>query len=381
MQTEENKNIARKPVLVVIYNHHYPDNVAKIEHIYGGRFSRIHHLMPFYEKHRDPNPANRKFNIIPVYDNSHYHQSFIANGFTDYYHQDASHYIFIADDLMLNPQINENNYQKFFNLTPDSAFIEELRNLPNAYSLLPWRPYAFFTINSKLRRLLGPKIDRNPSTIHYLLAALKSHRIYQWLNASAAYNFSFESSGLQYPTQLVNHIEAMQRFKNNNLLTDHIDIKKAVRRHKKGIQVTNHKAINKTMMIRAILEYWLRGKDSYRPYKLAYPLTSSYADIFIMPHNSMNRFVAHCGIFAAYKLFVEIAIPTAIVLTVDNILQATNLKYRMISHYTVPYNEADTLPIDFPIEDKHLNCLESIVKHWPKDYAYIHRLKLSGFKV
>ena len=172
----------------------------------------------------------------------------------------------------------------------------------------------------------------------------------------------------------------MQRFKQHNLLIDHIDIKKAVRRHKKGIKA-GRRAINKKMMLRAILEYWLRGKDTYRPYKLAYPLAFAYNDIFIMPHNSMNRFVTHCGVFAAYKLWVEIAIPTSIVLAADNILQATNLKYRMISHYTAPYDEADKLPVAFPIEDKHLNCLESIVKHWPDNYAYMHPIKLSGLDI
>ncbi len=219
-----------------------------------------------------------------------------------------------------------------------------------------------------------------PNPFSCLISALTTKLNKQWPHSRSAYNFSLAVSGLHWPAQLVNHIEAMQRFKEHNLLIDHIDIKKAVRRHKKGIKA-DRKAINKTMMIRAILEYWLRGKDTYRPYKLTYSLAFAYNDIFIMPHNSMNRFVTHCGIFAAYKLWVEIAIPTAIVLAADNILQATNLKYRMISHYTVPYNEADTLPIDFPIEDKHLNCLESIVKHWPDNYAYIHRLKLSGLDI
>ncbi len=46
----------------------------------------------------------------------------------------------------------------------------------------------------------------------------------------------------------------MQRFKQNNIPIDHIDIKKAVRRHKKRI-MAKHPAINKSLMLRAILEY------------------------------------------------------------------------------------------------------------------------------
>ncbi len=367
MQTEENKNIARKPVLVVIYNHHYPDNVAKIEHIYGGRFSRIHHLMPFYEKRRDPNPANHKFNIIPVYDNSHYHQSFIANGFTDYYHQDASHYIFIADDLMLNPQINENNYQKFFNLTPDAAYVPWLSNLGNAYSLLPWKEESLFHHS---KGITNRKTQPNPFSC--LISALQKTPKAQWGHSSNAYNFSLSVSGLHLPAQLVNHIEAMQRFKEHNLLIDHIDIKKAVRRHKKGIKA-GRRAINKKMMLRAILEYWLRGKDSYRPYKLAYPLAGGASDIFIIPNNSMDRFVTHCGIFAAYKLWIEIAIPTSMILITDNIKQNSDINYKAFHYFGTPNS--------LPIEDEYLKNLQSIVKHWPDNYAYVHPLKLSGLDI
>ena len=371
MPTEESKNIARKPVLVVIYNHHYPDNVAKIEHIYGERFSRIHHLMPFYEKRRDPNPANHKFNIIPVYDNSHYHQSFIANGYSSYYHQDASHYIFIADDLMLNPQINEDNYQKFFNLTPDSAYIEEVQNLPNAYSLLPWKEESLFHHSKSIK---SGKSHSNPFS--HLISALKNSKKKQWPHTISAYNFSLAVAGLHWPTQLVNHIEAMQRFKQHNLLIDHIDIKKAVRRHKKGGKA-KHLSVNKIAMLRAILEYWIKGKDHYRPHKLAYPMAVGPSDIFIIPNNSIDRFVTHCGIFAAYNLFVEIAIPTAIVLTIDtndnNIVQSSDLEHRTFNSI-----RPDTIS---PIKDEYLNDIRLISKHWPQNYTYIHQIKLSGVDI
>ncbi len=367
MQIVENKNIARKPVLVVIYNHHYPDNVAKIEHIYGERFSRIHHLMPFYEKRRDPNPANHKFNIIPVYDNSHYHQSFIANGFSHYYHQDASHYIFIADDLMLNPQINENNYQKFFNLTPDSAYIEEVQNLPNAYSLLPWKEESLFHHSKSIK---SGKSHSSPFS--HLISALKNDLKRQWHHSISAYNFSLDSAGLHWPPQLVNHIEAMQRLKQNNLLIDHIDIKKGVWIFNKWIK-SSRRFIKKKHMLRAILEYWIKGKDSYRPHSLAYPLACGYSDIFIIPSNRMDRFSTHCGFFAAHNLFVEIAIPTSIVLTNDAIVQASTLKHRTFNY--IGSNKIS------PLKDKYTSDLQLINKHWPADYAYIHQLKLSGLKV
>ncbi len=298
MNNTESRFINSKPVLVIMHRHYSSDKIAELENLYDKRFSHIHHLIPFYEKQRDPNPAKSQFNIIPVYDNYHHHQSFIANGLSHYYDKDATHYIFTTDDFQLNLEINENNYQQFFNLTNNSAFIENLDNLDNAYSLLPWG-------------------NENSN----------SSQLEQWEHSVEAYNFSLNTKGLKWPEQLVNHIEAMQRFKQNNLSIDHIDIKKAVRRHKKGIKA-KHPAINKSIILRAILEYWVRGKDSYRPYKLAYPLARGSSDIVIIPNSSIHRFATHCGIFAAYNLFHEIAIPTATILTTDNITQANKIKYK-----------------------------------------------------
>ncbi len=75
-----------------------------------------------------------KQNIIPVYDDSWYFQGYVAQGFQHYYQEDAPHYIFIADDLMLNPLINENNYTEHFNLTENSGFINALRHLGNLFA-------------------------------------------------------------------------------------------------------------------------------------------------------------------------------------------------------------------------------------------------------
>ncbi len=365
-------------MLVVIYNHHYPDNVAKVEHIYGKRFSRIHHLMPFYEsgyesryesgheKQQEPSSGSHKFNVIPVYDSSHYHQSFIANGLPHYYYEDASHYIFIQDDLMLKPQINEDNYQKFFNLTSDSAYLTGVDNLPNAYSLLPWKEHIFFGIRQHWKTSQGKKFEAG--LINYLFSALRVRPKHQWTHAPSAYNLSLETPGLHWPSQLVNHIEAMQIFKRHNLLTDHINLKKAVRRHKKGIKAV-YPGIKKRMMLRAILEYCITGKDSYRPYQLEYPLAYSGAsDIFIVPNKSIHKFATHCGIFAAYNLFAEIAIPTAIILTTDTVVKIKDINYKSFMQNIGPKAE-------------HQKDLQSIVKHWPEDCAYIHPIKLSGIRM
>src|SRR4030042_4685799 len=101
-----------KVALIIIYNHQYNKNIEILEKIYKDRFCNIYHLVPFYN--------GEKSNVIPVYENSHYFQGYIAQGFKIFYKKDYAHYIFIADDLILNPVINEKNYAIHFKLKKNS---------------------------------------------------------------------------------------------------------------------------------------------------------------------------------------------------------------------------------------------------------------------
>jgi len=101
--------------LIIIYNHQYNKNIEILEQIYKGRFSNIYHLVPFYN--------GEKPNVIPVYENSYYFQGYVAQGFKSYFRKDYAHYFFIADDLILNPIIDETNYTSYLNLNSNSCFL------------------------------------------------------------------------------------------------------------------------------------------------------------------------------------------------------------------------------------------------------------------
>jgi len=54
----------RKPALVIIYNHRHVQNIEPLERLYTDRFSRIFHLVPFYDGRRE--------NVVPGYENSRF---------------------------------------------------------------------------------------------------------------------------------------------------------------------------------------------------------------------------------------------------------------------------------------------------------------------
>ena len=262
-----------KPVLVVVYNHKYPQNVPIINQIYNNRFSRIYHLMPFYDKSMR-NDGDE--NIIPVYDSSEYFHGYMAHGLSSYYKPDASHYIFVADDMALNPLINEDNYAKHFKLSKDAGFIHNLKLIGDIFL----------------------KKDRS------------------WRSSYKAYQFNRKQYGLEELKHLPSFAEALERIKKSRLNPSIDDLNNYDQNFSFIFQIESEmlaKGITKQILTRWM---WLIVKsiNFIRPYKVRYPLVRGFSDIVIVPQFLINKFCYYCGIFAAANLFVEIAIPTTMVL-------------------------------------------------------------------
>ncbi|MBN8650204.1 MAG: hypothetical protein J0L67_02190 [Cytophagales bacterium] len=94
-----------KVALIIIFNHKFEKNLPALKNIYQERFEDIYFVIPFY--------AGSETNVIPVYDHSYYFQGYIAQALKFISHK-FDHYLFIADDLFLNPAINQSNYSNFF---------------------------------------------------------------------------------------------------------------------------------------------------------------------------------------------------------------------------------------------------------------------------
>jgi hypothetical protein len=56
-----------------------------------------------------PFSQTKDADVIPYYEKSHYFQACVTQGLQKLQSIDASHYVFTADDLILNPAINEDN--------------------------------------------------------------------------------------------------------------------------------------------------------------------------------------------------------------------------------------------------------------------------------
>lgn len=107
--------------LLVIYNHRYTNNIPTIEKLYKHKFKNLYHIIPFYE-------GDNK-NVIPVYESSYYFQGYISQAYQHIKDKGYSHYFIIADDMLINPCINDNNLFTKIGIDDDEVYFPNFRSL------------------------------------------------------------------------------------------------------------------------------------------------------------------------------------------------------------------------------------------------------------
>lgn len=245
-----------KVALLVIYNHRFDRNIPVVEQIYGKKFSNIFHVVPFYD--------GDKSNVIPVYESSYYFQGYIAQAYTHLMGMGFTHYFVIADDLILNPQIDEVN-------------LWECLGISKADNLLP---------DLKILQHFG-----------------------YWRQIPRALKYDPKTKGVEIGKVLPTKEKAIQIFKDRGIPTSAIGISNLI------------SFANLTDFAKSLCHFPFK-------FSLKYPLVGGYADIFLVTADVMGKFCTYCGAFAATDLFVEIAIPTALQLSTDKIKYIDNSKLR-----------------------------------------------------
>lgn len=296
-----------KIALLIIYNHRYDKNISRINQIYSGRFEHIYHIVPFYDGDLG--------NVIPVYDNSFQFQGYISQAFQHLKEKGFSHYIAVADDMLINPSLDENNFFEISGIANDACFTHNFHDIT--------------------------KINR------------------KWYHTKDAIRFSVFNRGIEIDAILPTTEQALKSFATHGFKTKLVPewpyskLRRPVKEFLLGI--------------RRMIWYRLFCKVYYR-----YPLLGGYSDMIVVPAQVMPTFCQYCGAFAAARLFVEIAIPTAMALSSSHIQSISDIH---MSKFLI-----------FPRKDEN-NILTScnfsydkLVSVFPQDMLYIHPVKLSQWK-
>jgi hypothetical protein len=224
--------------LCIMFNHKYETNVPILREIYGSRFSKIVFLMPFY---RGTEP-----DILPYYANSFYFQLCVTQNIRALQAINAKHYVFIADDLILNPEINERNVIVSLRAGVDTVSIPWVANLTGEAG------------SAWTRRLDIAKIHTN-------------------------------AVGVEWKTLLPPYAKMVERIQKVGV-PHRVDITHFC---DELIRLGHKLPENRPLIIDP-----------------PYPCLAAYSDIFVVPGIFLEDFAHYSGVTGAMKLFAEVAIPT-----------------------------------------------------------------------
>lgn len=120
------------------------------------------------------------------------------------------------------------------------------------------------------------------------------------------------------------------------------------------------------------LNFMLKYFKNFKRRNLDYPLVGGYVDIILLPAEIMDKFVLYCGAFAATRLFVEFAIPTALVLCSDKLKCTSDL----------PHWKSGAMWHSEPKElaESYGYNLQKLMDSYPQDKLFLHPIKLSQWK-
>ena len=307
--------------LIIIFNHKYDKNLPKLEEIYRERFSDIYYLVPFYDGDME--------NVIPVYGRSIFFETYIAQGANIFFNPKYKHYLFIADDMILRPSINEDNYKDYFEVEEGQSWIPALTPLQDM-----------------------PKY---------------------WIGTMSAFTYRLKQKYVEAENELLSEDEAISKMKYQGLNIcplNRYDL------FKEWSFRTHYLADKFRLAARIITKVCRPFKKSY---KLNYPLVGSYSDIVLVAQDDIKRFAHYCGVFGSTSLFVEVAIPTSLVLSAQKKIKTEkDTKYKGRAYWQspdVPFWEDSESHWD-TIEQRYKN-LDDMFNRFPDNQLYIHPVKLS----
>lgn len=314
--------MGKKICLLILFNHRFDRNLPLLDEMYKDRFSNIRYIVPFYDGNRD--------DVIPVFARSVFFESYIAQAYNVLKNDGYDYYYIIADDMIINPAINENNIQEFFELEDGQSWIPHLRML---------REQKYFWIGTLSAYTYKPvqKYVEAKGELPSVEEAVKK----------------FETQGLMNPMELTRH----DVFKEFSLRTHYM-------------------ADKARLLLRVITRMRHPFKKSTN---LHYPLAASYSDTLLVCSESMAKFAHYCGVFGATSLFVEVAIPTALVLASDKKIKTEeNIAKRGRSYWSVAENVFCEDPsYTWDNLEKEYKNLNDIMVRFPEDAIYLHPIKLS----
>lgn len=320
---------------VVVFNHRYDQNFEKLAALYAGRFANVRFLVPAYTGSRP--------DVVPVLASSRYFHGYFWEGFARYHEPRFTHYVFVGDDLVLAKDLDAASLLSTLRLDERSGYVKSLRSV-----------------------CAGS---------------------YKWVRGTGAIHAVNADPGLQrYAALLPAPDEWSARLRRHGVDPDvrHFSVRNLRKRSAVNVggRYAPYRGLLGDLLRVALPVRWARAlaasrvpvlsrmaRSNLRKRELPVAFASGYSDLVVVPAPAVAEFARTCGVFAAMGLFVEIAIPTALALTVDRIVTEKDLSRRGLELWTAP----DVAALE-------ARC-ERNVARLPPEWLYVHPVKLSRWSI
>lgn len=317
--------------LVVIYNHNFEKNIPIVRSIYKQRFTHVIQLMPFYSG-SDPD-------VVPVFGNSLQFHQFIAQARNRLKELNCDRYLFIGDDLLLNPIIDESSFADVFGVGRDECYISKYYDVSKA--------------QSQRGTMEASKFEFPP--------------------------FGLDRSALK---RLPDYETAKQILMDNGLL-ESVKLTRFKRYQTPYLEpILSKPRANSKILLSRLKQRLDQLKYRIFPRTVSYPVVFAYSDIFSFPSSHLNSFCDYLEVFASVGMFVELAIPTAFALHPWKVKHedSSNLKPMDIWFPPDPEQHEAKVAIIHKMEETSGRILSNLEKSFPSGYLYMHPVKLSTWR-
>ncbi len=291
--------------LVVVFNHRFEGNLPLLRALYRGRFSTVRFLVPFYRgEDRD---------VVPVFESSATFQGYFAQARRHLAAEGISHYVFVADDLLLDPAINETNLHVYLRLRPGGGYTKYLE------------PFSSLT-----------------SRWTHFNRTLRALRFDEFVNAR---------------NELPPREEAVAR-----LAAHGLEVRPLGWRNLEAVPGPWWHRAKEWLKTLWLLHHRRDGRE------LPYPLLMGYADLLVVPAAALGEFCHLCGVFAAMGIFVECAAVTALALAVPDLSLERDLTRRGLELWSDAERHA--------FWTRYSARLPRLLEDFPAGCLYVHPVKL-----
>ena len=273
------------PCFCLMFNHAFPDRLPFYRRVYGDRFSNLRFIQPLQ---RVPEP-----DVITVYRGCYTFPAYITDACARLLEIDCTHYVFMHDDVILSPALDERNLLEVLDIaSADEGFLPAFGSSEADVGSWGWWPGVLWRWFYPRNILSGTGVDN----VEASLAALPPREV-------AAEKM--RRHGVEHPPRLRLSEQTLGMWGD----PQHFPVQR-----REDVTTFNR------ILLDGLYAQVPDGSAIEPPYPIA--ITGYYSDFTVIPKSALAEVAHIAGVLSAAGVVHEMVLGTAMLLAIDKIRTA-----------------------------------------------------------